>query len=628
MPIRLSQRREHPKRIAHLKQIHPMKERLLTTYDPFVLPYTVGLVFILVYLFIALLRIVKALPGDDKLKLLKHVFSLKIFKSFGEIFMECLLHVKIWKKNWTLGYMHSSIALGWFLLIVLGHLEVWIYTPDRLNLPWYSIFFRYFMMKTETTLQGSFFFFMMDLSLLFVLSGVVLAIIKRFRRKTFGMKRTTKLRWNDQIAVYTLWAIFPLRFLAESFYSEISGGSFLTEGVGSIFHWFSNFTENEIYVRPIWWAYSISLGVFFFMLPWSRFTHILAEPLYIILRNSGIRAEHRNSGYGKAEIYSCSRCGICLDPCQLVSVASLRDTAAINYTRHIRLWKSDKAHQSASLCLQCNRCLQACPVGVDTAALKVNTKYERVALHKAEQYDYLDIAKIGKPINSDVEVIYFAGCMTHLTPATKIAITKILKASGDRFTFIDEDGSICCGRPVMLAGARKSANALKEKLTALFHQTTAKTLVTSCPICYKFFNENYTLNMRVLHHSQYIQELLDAGKISVNSTDTKIVFHDPCELGRNSGVYEEPRKILSAVGQLQSTAYDGKESLCCGHSIAAEGLRYRHRRTIAENTVDKLTDGSHVDVLATACPACKKGFSETNKIDVKDLAEIVAENLR
>ena len=274
-----------------------MKERILTSYDPFVLPYTIGLIFVLVYLFVALVRVVKALPGDDKIKLTKHVFSLKFFKSCWEVFMECLLHRKIWKKNWTLGYMHSSIALGWFLLIILGHLEVWFFVPHRLNLPWYPIFFRYFMMKTETTLGGSAFFFMMDLALLYVLTGLALAIIKRFRRKRFGMKRTTKLRWNDQIAVYALWAIFPLRFLAESFYAEISGGSFLTEGFGAIFGWFVNFTENEIYVRPIWWAYSISLCVFFFMLPWSRFTHILAEPLFIILRNAGIREEHRNSGY-------------------------------------------------------------------------------------------------------------------------------------------------------------------------------------------------------------------------------------------------------------------------------------------------------------------------------------------
>jgi len=603
-----------------------MRERLIESYDPFVLPYTIGLIFVLTYLVVALLRVINKLPNDDKLKLFKHVFSLKIFKSIGEIFMECLLHRKIWKKNRLLGYMHTSFALGWFLLIVLGHLEVYFFAPNRLNLPWYPIFFRYFMMETETTLQGAVFFFLMDLSLLYVLSGVALAVYKRIARKRFGFKRTTKLRWNDQVAVYTLWAIFPLRFLAESFYSEISGGSFLTDGVGSVFHWFSNFLDNEIYVRPVWWAYSIALCVFFFMLPWSRFTHILSEILFIILRNAGIREEHHNSGYGKVEIYSCSRCGICLDPCQLVSVASLRDSATINYTRHIRLWKSDKAHRAAGQCLMCNRCVQACPVGVNTSALKINTKYERVALHRENQYDYLDTSIRHTP-EADVDVIYFAGCMTHLTPGVKLAMTRILKASGRRFSFVDEDGSICCGRPVLLAGARKSAHALMQKNSELLQKTRAKILVTSCPICYKFFNEHYDLNMRILHHSQFICELLEAGEIKVNLNDQKTVFHNPCELGRNSGVYDEPRKVLAAVSNLQSTPYDGKESLCCGHSIAAEMLSYRKRRIIAEDTVEKLT-ASQPDVLATACPACKKAFSEIQKIEIKDLAEIVADNLK
>jgi len=601
-----------------------MKERLIESYDPFVLPYTIGLVFVLTYLFIALIRVIKALPYDDKIRLIKHIFSWRIFKSGYEIIMECLFHRKIWKKNKILGYMHTSFAFGWFLLIILGHLEVYFFAPHRLNLPWYPIFFRYFIMEVESTMKGSFFFFMMDLTLLYVLTGVALAIYKRFQRKWFGMKRTTKLRWNDQIAVYALWAIFPLRFLAESFYSEISGGSFLTDGIGSIFHWFSNFTENEIYVRPIWWAYSISLCVFFLMLPWSRFTHILSEVLFIILRNSGIREEHRNRGYGKVEIYSCSRCGICLDPCQLVSAATLRDSATINYTRHIRLWKSDKALQSARQCLMCNRCMQACPVGVDTAALKINTKYERVALHKENQFDYVDISKnINK---SDAEIIYFAGCMTHLTPAIKKAMIKILNTSKVNYLFIDEESSICCGRPVLLAGARKSANVLINKNTELFKQTNAKILVTSCPICYKFFNENYNLNMRVLHHSQYISELLETGKIKVNPSNISIVYHDPCELGRKSNVYIEPRKVLSSIGKLIQTPYNEKESLCCGHSIAAEALSYKKRRIIAEDAIEKLTLDKP-DILATSCPACKKAFMEIQKIEVKDLAEIIAANI-
>jgi Fe-S oxidoreductase len=130
-----------------------------------------------------------------------------------------------------------------------------------------------------------------------------------------------------------------------------------------------------------------------------------------------------------------------------------------------------------------------------------------------------------------------------------------------------------------------------------------------------------------MHHSQYILELMENREINVELSDTKIVFHNPCELGRNSGVYDEPEAILNAVGRLQTTAYDGKASLCCGHGIAAEMLPYRKRRTIAEDAVAKLT-ACNPDVLVTACPACKKAFAETQKIEIKDLAELVAEQLR
>jgi Fe-S oxidoreductase len=133
--------------------------------------------------------------------------------------------------------------------------------------------------------------------------------------------------------------------------------------------------------------------------------------------------------------------------------------------------------------------------------------------------------------------------------------------------------------------------------------------------------------MRILHHSQYINELLETGEIKVNQSNLSIVFHNPCELGRNSGIYNEPLRVINYVGNLQTTIYDGKESLCCGHSIASEALSYRKRRIIAEDAVIKLS-ANNPDVLATACPACKKAFSEIQMVKVKDIAEIVAERIK
>ena len=626
-----------------------MHERFANAYDPFVIPYMIGYVFVLAYLVIALVTVVKNLPMSDRKKMLRHLFSFKLFITIKDIFADCLLHVKIWKRNRMLGYMHSSIAFGWFMLILVGHIEIFFFAPHRVNLPWYPIFFRYFVMETESTVGGSVFFFLMDFFLLMVLSGIALAMIKRIRRRLFGMKRTTRLKWNDQLGMYALWCIFPLRFLAESFTSHISGGGFLTRGFGMVFDWFNQFINNDALIRPTWWAYSIALMVFFLTLPWSRFTHILSEALLIYMRNAGIRETHKNNGYASVEIYSCSRCGICLDPCQMVAAASLRQMASVEFTRNVRLRQDKQAMNAASYCLMCNRCVQTCPVGVNSVQLKLNLKGADVKYVYPNRYDYVESES--RPIPSasawsDIlhhtsekaavpapkadrkpEVVYFAGCMSHLTPKIEQSMVRIFEAAGVDYTFLDKDGGICCGRPLMLSGDRAGSEQLVVKNTEAILATGAKVLVCSCPICYKIFKETYKLEgVQVLHHTEYILRLLESGMITVRKSSRKGVYHDPCELGRNSGVYQQPRDVLYRVLNLQNTDYEGKDALCCGHSIAAEGMPYKKRRMIAKDALRKMTE-QPVDVLVTACPSCKRSFAEIGSTDIRDIAEIVCEQL-
>lgn len=606
-----------------------MHERFYNAFDPFVIPYMIGLVFVFGYMIIAIFTVFKNLPLSDKKKMFRHLVSYKIFITIKDIFSDCLLHLKIWKKSKMLGYMHSSIAFGWFMLIVVGHIEIFLYAPHRVNLPYYPIFFRYFMMETETTVGGSIFFFLMDFFLLMVLSGIALAMIKRIRRKMFGMKRTTKLKWNDQIAVYSLWCIFPLRFLAESFTASISGGSFLTSSFGMLFDWFHHFMSNAAMIRPIWWAYSIALMMFFFTLPWSRFTHILAEVLLIYMRNAGIREAVKNIGYAGVEVYSCSRCGMCLDPCQLVSSASLRNMSSVDFTRNLRLRRKELYLSGASHCLMCNRCVQNCPVGVNSVRIKLNTKISDITYQYPHRYDYVekDDAITTKSKEQKPEVVYFAGCMSHLTPNIEKSMLDVFSASGESFVFLDQDGGLCCARPILLSGDIDGACQMIAKNTEKILATGAKKLVCSCPICYKVFKDTYKLNdVEVVHHTEYILNLMEEGRITVRKSKLHAVYHDPCELGRNSGIYTQPREILRRVLNLDTTVYDGKEALCCGHSIAAEALPYKKRRLIAKDAVAKMIE-QPVDMLITACPSCKKAFAEIEGTRVKDIVEIVSEQL-
>ena len=105
-----------------------------------------------------------------------------------------------------------------------------------------------------------------------------------------------------------------------------------------------------------------------------------------------------------------------------------------------------------------------------------------------------------------VDVLYFAGCMTHLTPTIKNSMVRLLDASGVNYSFLDEEGGVCCGRPLMLAGQDKEARELINYNSQLIWKSGAHTLVTSCPICYKVFKESYYLDVEVLHHTQFIKK--------------------------------------------------------------------------------------------------------------------------
>lgn len=135
--------------------------------------------------------------------------------------------------------MHMCFALGWFLLIVMGKTESMVYHTSALNPPYFAIFFRYFHPANETFPYSNVFAFIMDLILLFILSGLFLALAKRISSRIVGLKKATRHRPLDLLILTVLWLIFPLRFLAESFTSGLrGGGSFLTHTAGDAFSTF------------------------------------------------------------------------------------------------------------------------------------------------------------------------------------------------------------------------------------------------------------------------------------------------------------------------------------------------------------------------------------------------------
>jgi Fe-S oxidoreductase len=598
-----------------------VRERIIEGYHPFVLPFTIALALVMIFLGVALIRLIANLPRRERIKLFRLFNPGILLKTIKDIIADSLIHVKIFKRNLLLGYMHSSIAFGWFMLILVGHIEVMIYTPHRTGILYYPVFFRFFVMETQETLRGAFFFFLMDFFLLVVLSGVTLAIIKRFRSMLLGMRRTTKLSLADRIAMYSLWMIFPLRLLAESFTANISGGSFLTRTINIALKTFVSNPEN---VLPVWWAYSASIALFLLVLPFTRYMHIPTEIILIALRNAGIKPHSSRGGYADAEIYSCSSCGICIDACPMSVKKRNLKYSSVYFIRFLRRFNG-KEKEAAEKCLMCGKCVELCPVGIDSCRLKRLRREEYSAGSPVRSFSYLP-EKIFPSEYKKEKILYYSGCMTSLTPSIIKSVKNILVRSGVEFVHLDSEKEICCGRPLILAGRKADTLKLIEANTKEIVAHKPSVLLLSCPICYKVFKEEYKLRgIEILHHTQYFEKLLKSGQIKMKLTDEIFAYHDPCELGRGSGIYDEPRMVLKFTGILSTEGKQRNESICCGGSLGSLSLNKKERDAITKYSAEELTGGC--DTLVTACPLCLKTFTPHSPVPVKDIAQVVEENL-
>lgn len=585
--------------------------------DLFYYPFILGAI----YLFgVVIWRFTKwfiGLSKIDKIRVRIGLFSKKTLKSIWESIREGLLHRNVFRNNKLLGYMHMSLAFGWFLLIVVGHFEASSYHGSMFFPFQHSVFFRYYVTDNVDFPGHVFFSYAMEILLFFVLSGVMLAYFKRFRSKAFGMKRTTRMRYGDRIGLTALWLIFPMRFLCETFTAGVyHNGSPIFNNIGDAFASLGNL---EPWLNPLWLTYSIVLGVFFVALPYTRYMHIPAEINLIFLRNWGVTLkERRVNTFTLAQVYSCSRCGICIDACQL-NLAGIKNSQSVYVLKNIR--NKNLTDEVLFNCLICGKCQEACPVGIDVNKLRITQRIETTRQYNSS-YDYLKTSEAKK-----TDIVYFAGCMTHLTPAIKKSMLQILDAAGENYWFMDENKAPCCGRPLMTAGQFDAAQKLIDTNTKMILDSGAKKLLVTCPICYKVFKEDYTLpNVEVVHHSEYILDLVKQGKITLKASDKNVVYHDPCELGRGSGIYDQPRELLSQSVTVKPIDHEREKALCCGGSLSNLKISMDERSVLSAQVMNEFAS-YNPDYVVTSCPLCKKTFAKTDILPVKDLAEVVVENL-
>lgn len=323
-------------------------------------------------------------------------------------------------------------------------------------------------------------------------------------------------------------------------------------------------------------------------------------------------------------------------------------------------------------CSTCMQCHFVCPVAIDTVELWERIRETIVDLDcgpldsqkdlvlKTKNYDnpwgqprssrarWGKLAKKKKRIKdepkdiykSKSEVLYFVGCTASYDNNVEevgINTTNILDAAGIDFGILGNKEK-CCGSVLLRMGDRTSFEKLCKENIEQFNDLGIKTLVTSCAGCMKTIREDYAkigkLNFEVKHTSEYIVDLIKQKKLDLKTpVNLTVTYHDPCHLGRHSGVFDAPRELLSLIPgvKLIEMERNRENSRCCG---AGGGLKSGYpdmQNKISQKRVaDAIKTGA--TELVSACPFCYQGLqigiqAMNAPVTMRDITELVCMGL-
>lgn len=313
------------------------------------------------------------------------------------------------------------------------------------------------------------------------------------------------------------------------------------------------------------------------------------------------------------------------------------------------------------LCTLCGRCEILCPSFIKTKDLRIALRGYMV--EKGEYPDsmnhLLDTLNrvhniIGEPENdrsmwiealSDIngetfhkekaEVVYFVGCVASYFPMTKRipqAFVQILKKARVDFTLLGGE-EWCCGFPLIAAGMKNSARIFINHNLERVKAKGAKMVVFSCPSCYHTWLEMTNTDIEIYHSTQFIKKLIEDGKIVFKEKKMKVTYHDPCDLGRASGVYEAPRDILRAIKGIELVEMEGnrEDCRCCGGGGNLEMVRPDLSSAMAQAKIEEIK-ATGAEIVITSCQQCVRTILTASRrkkipLNVMDIIEFVLKNM-
>ncbi|MBL8116695.1 MAG: 4Fe-4S dicluster domain-containing protein [Anaerolineae bacterium] len=384
--------------------------------------------------------------------------------------------------------------------------------------------------------------------------------------------------------------------------------------------------------------------------------------------------------------FACIMCNRCQDVCPAYTTGKELSPSAleINKRYYMRDHMTDLAGGRESefslvgmaisesavwACTSCGACIDICPVGNEPMLDILNIRRDAVLMQsefpaelqgafkgmerqgnpwqapREERFKWAKGLEFPVPTveeNPDFDILYWTGCAVNYDPRAQLtarALVKVLNAAGVNFAVLGEQEN-CTGDVARRAGKEDLYYELATSNVEVLNEVNPKRIVVTCPHCYHNIGKEYHQfggNYEVIHHTELIEELIQAGKVPANASPKRmsnVTFHDPCYLGRHNDVVEAPRTVLNATGAgVIEMPRTKKNSFCCGAG-GAQFWKEEEHGTKAVNIVRyEEAQATGAEVLAVGCPFCMQMFESAKAnaggegMVIKDVVELIAEQM-
>lgn len=442
--------------------------------------------------------------------------------------------------------------------------------------------------------------------------------------------------------------------------------------------------------RELWMIHILTAFALAAYLPFSKLSHIALSSIGISVKkilprgqlstpfllsealetgnldfSVGAKTVSNLSNYMKIDSLACTNCGRCERACPAVTAGSDLDPRVVvqNIKRDIYDGQAEMnplvlTENATWACTTCQACVEECPVLIDPHSFVIEARRNLVMENKISkeigQYfnnltntqnpygnppsDRDLLLKIAPKYKEEMDVLYWVGCMGAFEPRGKQVaetIITLLNRAGVNYGILGSEEK-CTGETARRMGEEGRFQELALQNIETFNKYKVKKIVTACPHCYNTFKNEYPgfgLHVEVEHHSKFLSDLVDSGKLKVRKSEKGITLHDPCYLGRINGEYDDTRFIVNSTGNLTEMERSGPNSMCCGAGGGNYWNKVKSQENISHLRMRQVLETS-VEKLAVACPFCMAMMEDASrtmdlqdKVGIKDIAELIFENL-